>query len=358
MRNEAFSRTIRTYEGCFAHHPKTQPVENGTMEPLSCLATPSVSFLEAEDAPKLCHVFAPDCNALISSMCSLVKKNIPMFPGPNPCSMDRADIDGYLKKKPYFLTRKTDGVRVLLFITRLRDMNIACFVNRKLTVALAGIIQHIPTAMFQGSIIDGELVMNQTSGKLTFLAFDGYAVSGVSLLQSPHSRRLAALHAAFRHYKTSPEDTCVLAIKKFYRFPSEYQALVAAASNEEFRTDGYIFQPDEPPKFGRCASLLKLKPEGHHTVDFVCLDEAGQLGVYDPKARKNVAVAMLADPPPNCAVSKILECSPVHVSHGEMRWRCVKLRDDKNQANDRQTYVATLRNIDEKLTLEEIVQHF
>ena len=320
------------------------------------------------------HVYAPDSNGILDAIQELLKaighvsvgrkrggKVTPgarhpfNFPGPLPCSMYRTDIADQLLTRPYAAAEKTDGERALLFCTTYESLRVCCLINRGGSVYLAPLKQ-LPTAFFQGTLLDGELVNVKNSSDHHFLVFDVFAVSGVRLVNAPFMRRMECFQKALaKYYAPLPGDPFVLMAKVFFPMP----LLPSAAFSEHclrvggvYEVDGFVFQPlAEQLGTGRQRTLLKLKSKGNHTVDFCCGQDCASLSVWDFHQKCSVVVGRLDESAPEVARGCVLECELV----SEGVWRCVRARPEKKHANDRETFEATMVNIRENVTLMEII---
>lgn len=257
------------------------------------------------------------------------------FPGPLPVSIERKHFPE-LRKRPYLVSRKTDGWRAALSLFVFRDKNMALLWDRTLEPFLVP-ISTVPVALWQGSVFDGEVVRNRRTGQWTFLVFDALRVSGIPVWSRVPSARLQIARKAWQAYVPRDPDPLLVAFKDF--------GLGSSSSSEEFPADGLVMMPDVPGiAFGRCWEAFKLKQE--HTVDFVVDRDGMGLCVYDHKLRANRKVSRLAGP---SVPGRIVECDistdpPV----------LVQMRTDKTKANDVLTYERTVHNASEKIQEAEI----
>lgn len=261
------------------------------------------------------------------------------FPGPNPCSIERADFDK-LRRHPYKVCEKTDGVRVLLVVATFDEFQLVTLITRAWDVYIIP-LHKCPRVWYQGTVLDGELVRNE-SGGWEWIGFDAILVSGIPVYREPLEYRLAALERSMRTYEPSPSDTVVLSVKRYYDTVEEYQE---SLSNVRHHVDGVILTPAKLGiQVGRHQSMYKLKGAGQHTVDFLYKDRG--LHVFDPSNKDHVCVAnMTIDIPPG----SIIECS-----FADNTWKFHHVRHDKKTANDMLTYRKTLTNIDENIQIRDI----
>jgi hypothetical protein len=273
------------------------------------------------------------------------------FPGPSPVSIDRGDYTT-LKNAPYVVCEKTDGWRACLMFTRFKGLQLSVIFDRKLTPYIIR-IHKVPSAIWQGSVFDGEVVLNIQTQKWGFLMFDALRVSGIPIGHRTFTQRLAVAHKAWGPYTYTgqEEDSLEIRLKTF--LPREdLGALPGHMANvsREFKTDGIVITPDIPGiVYGRHRGLFKLKTV--HSVDFL-VDQSGKgLCVYDSQARMHVKVGILAGRK-LATVGSIVEC----VFDKGQSWKLVCVRTDKTEANDMLTYQKTKLNGQEKITVEEICE--
>lgn len=292
------------------------------------------------------RVLDPDHPALLHTLQKLSgSKDARRFPGSNPCSLERADYPK-LRAQPYFLTEKTDGTRFLMLCCRHADKNVCALVDRAMAVWLLP-LQALPTAMFQGSVIDCELAFNKVDQQWQLLAFDAYVVSGVPVFYMPFSHRMAAAKRALTVYSACPGDPVPLRLKQFVP-ASMFDAFVQheASMRLQFEVDGMVLQPEmSDAKMGRHTELFKLKTR--HTLDFLVGVDCKSLHVFDPSRKTHVAIGELRTAgEPNSIVECLLAQDNV--------WDIVGVRADKTTANDMLTYQKTLLNMREGITVVEL----
>jgi len=116
------------------------------------------------------------------------------FPGSNPCSIARNDLEK-LKRHPYLVAHKSDGVRYLLFLTvrpGTTDDPVALMVDRARNMYEVDVMA--PDEYFlRDTLLEGELVWRQPDQhEMIYLVFDALLVAGESYLRRPFSERLAA----------------------------------------------------------------------------------------------------------------------------------------------------------------------
>lgn len=277
----------------------------------------------------------------------------PRYPGPNPVSMERASLGAMTAASRagtlVFVAPKTDGVRAALMAVTVEGRKVIVLWTRRLACYLLPLAR-FPRVAFQGTLLDGELVANASSGRVDYLAFDVVAASGARVLQRPFSGRIAAARHALADYTACDSDPIGLVVVKSFvplgaaLFPS-VRALLA---DETYVADGLVFVPEAlGVVYGRHETFLKWKTR--HTIDFVFT--GGALHVYDAAQRANRpihgALESLKQPPPD---GTVVECELVDAGV----WRLVGTRADKSRGNDSETFRRTMTNILENISLDDI----
>jgi hypothetical protein len=272
------------------------------------------------------------------------------FPGPSPVSIERADLPT-LRGKTYLTCEKTDGWRAFMILCNFNGVNVCCIFDRKLTPYIC-YLQQVPSALWQGSGFDGEVVWNKRHRTWTFLIFDALRVSGIPVYARAFGDRVYIAELAWEAYRVSENDVFRVRVKTFVdsnnigNLPEHVDKM-----RQEYETDGIILTPDEPNViFGRHRRLFKLKTK--HTVDFWVSEDGKGLCVYDPSVHRHVKVGEVADGLQRAGA--IVEC--IHKQH--QTWTALQVRTDKNHANDMLTFNKTVLNMEEALTLQDILNIF
>ena len=278
------------------------------------------------------------------------------FPGPNPVSLDTSHYP-MLRREPYVVCEKTDGVRFALLCCCVpgahpldEPLRVAALVDRKGSSFLLP-LRHVPTALFQGTLMDGELAWNKADASWDFLVFDAVVVSGVPVLNAPLKDRMEAAHRGLRAYSVDRSDPVRLELKSFVacsRFDDVDAHLVAASA--KYDIDGVILTPQgRGVVYGRHGGMFKLKFGARHTVDFLVHHDGRGLTVFDNGT--HVVVGALRAP---SRAGTVVEC--VLATDGV--WDLVTVRTDKKTANDAFTYNKTLLNMRENLGLDDLRRAF
>ena len=247
-----------------------------------------------------------------------------MFPGPHPISLERSHHD-LLSKQPYVVCEKTDGIRYLLVCTTFENRKYCVLVNRAFQV------RYTRLAIPRDTIIDGELVDS------TFHIYDGVLVSGENIMQLNLIERLKKIEKVTH----GPTMGTKLKMKKMWSL-KDFASLVDVTEHNN-DIDGYIFTPVyEPVRLETHESLVKWKPVERITVDFLCKN--GGLYIWD-RSHGYMKIQNTHEE----YQDKILECKRVNGV-----WTLVKIREDKTYPNNRRTYMRTLVNIRESISLNEL----
>ncbi|AGE59544.1 mRNA-capping enzyme (mRNA guanylyltransferase) [Acanthocystis turfacea Chlorella virus OR0704.3] len=269
------------------------------------------------------------------------------LPGPNPVSIEKKDLAKL--KNSYVISPKTDGTRYILMFTRLYKYKVVMIVDRAMNVYLLP-LQIVPRNLYQGTIFDGELTVTKT-GTPTFVLFDAVVVAGVTVSHLTMGDRIIAMRRSLRSFRTHEKDPAVLAMKDWAPIESPNVKTRLKVSEDMYHTDGYVMvNVNKQVTYGRDFDFFKVKPHDKHTVDFIVLDAAGTLGLFDPKVRQNVPVTKYDTTKHMFLIGTVVECSFKNYA-----WTPLQMRADKTEANDILTYERTLVNIEEHITLDDIL---
>ena len=308
------------------------------------------------------RVLGADAAAILQKLQDLT--GTPKFPGPNPISLEKKDLQK-LRQKQYYACEKTDGVRHAFFACTYKGHNVAVILDRRLTMWLLP-LRGLPRAAFQGTVLDGEIALNARNSSepedawWQFLTFDAVWVSGVPVFTLRFMERIAAARKMVGACVQATDDVLKMRVKDFVDMaagPDSVDALRAHLGMAAgfFACDGIVFTPDDEVMYGRHMDMFKFKDSSKHTVDFLVLDAAGALGVWDPSSKTHASVGRVAKsnnarmPPRGAVVECSLRCAR------SKTWTVVMQRLDKNEANDMLTFQKTLVNIRENLSFDDHV---
>lgn len=254
------------------------------------------------------------------------------FPGPQPVSIERRHFP-LLKRQPYLVCEKTDGVRHLLAST---DEGVF-LVNR------AFACEKVNVRVAKDTLLDGELVKTKV-GKVLFMVYDAVRVKGESLVDLPLNSRLDAARKVTKAIIKTANAPLEIRVKTMWQLGDPIPDL----NSFEYETDGLVFTPvNEPVRTGTHETMFKWKPRERITIDF-CIKNGSDLFVQDKGIPYKEANLHLHNVRRDLPDGTIVECG-----YGELGWFVEKIRTDKTYANNRRTYFRTIVNIREGIELEE-----
>mgnify|MGYP001291231940 CR=1 FL=1 len=309
------------------------------------------------------------------------------FPGPQPISLERNDITK-LMKYPYAVCEKTDGMRYLLVSLNIQGSSSSSYqstflVDRSFRVYTAGPGLWSCVSVFDGTILDGEVVRESSTGTYTYYPHDciiraGVATAGENFRERyEHSREVSVLWR-----KDDPTRNLVgildLRFKRVYNIKNLAQLLEKGAEHD---VDGLVFTPiGLPVQTGTQHSMIKWKEPTKHTFDFEVKinGQRADLYLYDSMSytkyktiskRTPIGKKFFSKFDALIAESKMTTLAIDETSNEPARKKyiieCVledkeymplKLRDDKNRPNSIRTIEKTLLNIEENITLMELIE--
>ncbi|KAJ6446380.1 mRNA capping enzyme alpha subunit [Purpureocillium lavendulum] len=330
------------------------------------------------------------------------------FPGAQPVSFARKHLDE-LTKQDYYVCEKSDGIRYLLYSTEdeagaeahylIDRKNDYWFItNRNLHFPLEG----DASAFHSATLIDGELVWDSLpSGKKEprFLVFDCLVMDGNKLMDRTLDKRLAY----FRERLYTPYK------KLFKDFPDELRFQPFFVEMKPFQlgygiemmfkqvlpglkhgNDGLIFTcRNTAYKHGTDPHILKWKPPEENTIDFRIKlhfplvepdEEERREGVtepfvdYDSVPRSELLVFRGDSGPERYEIfndlyltedewetlkslgdplnDRIIECN----LDDQGRWRMIRFRDDKSEANHKSTVTSVLESINDRVCDQDLLR--
>ena len=255
------------------------------------------------------------------------------FPGPQPVSIERRHFC-LLKRQPYLVCEKTDGVRHLLAST---PEGIVTLVNRAFRMESVKI--RIP----KDTLLDGELVTTK-SGKVLFMVYDAVRVKGEDLTRAPLDQRLEKARAVLKGIIKTAGAPFEVRVKNMWPLGTPFPDL----NSFEYETDGLVFTPiNEPIRMGTHETMFKWKPRERIPIDF-CLQNGKDLFVQDRGEPYKEAELHIQNKRSDLANGTIVECG-----YRDLGWFVEKIRTDKTHANNRRTYFRTLVNLRENILVTE-----
>lgn len=271
-------------------------------------------------------------------------------PCTTPCSIMRADLHS-IKTRAYRAGLKTDGIRFYLLCAFYErhgvEQEYVVMVDRAFHVYLLEGCT-LPPDAYNGTLLDGEMTVTAT-GQMTYVVFDAVAVSGFSVTGLPHSQRVGKAEEVVTSM-TLPDMHILL--KPWYSVADAIAKYKEAEGKEA--VDGLILVHEESPlQAGTQRDLFKWKPSHLHTIDLVFNGHrllAASHGALVPFLAEHVTWENEDSAP----VDTVAEYSFQREGRG---WRVTyKLtRDDKTRPNDVRVARLTLQNIDEAISIDELV---
>jgi len=256
------------------------------------------------------------------------------FPGPQPVSIERRHFP-LLKRQPYLVCEKTDGVRHLLLST---EDGLVVLVNRAFSIDTVKI--RIP----RDTLLDGELVTSKT-GKNLFMVYDAVRIKGEDLRDQPLDVRLEKARAVAKGIIKTAQAPFELRVKTMWALGDTIPDL----NSFEYETDGLVLTPvNEPIRMGTHETMFKWKPHERITVDFQ-IKNGKELFVQDRGDLFKEASLHMRNERKDLRDGTIVECG-----YGELGWFVEKIRTDKTHSNNRRTYFRTCINLREAIQLSEL----
>lgn len=281
------------------------------------------------------------------------------FPGAQPVSIERKDFDK-IKKYPYYVGVKNDGVRYIMFLTTDKLNNKVCILcDRALNFYIIdGIVAD--SAIYQNTIFDGELIDDK------FIVFDSVVLCGNRINLNNFTSRLTEIDCCVRTLIDTSSSLKILT-KTFYKL-KDFKLFIENIYDKEENKDGLILVPDKlGVHSGTQYSLYKWKPANQHTVDFNIKVMGNNLEAYVYNQKQLIKFANIlyntekgklfidkAKLLPNFSDNCILECL---FNNDEQNFSPVLVRTDKEHANSLRTVERTLFNATENILLEEFNIH-
>ena len=260
------------------------------------------------------------------------------FPGPQPVSIESRHFP-LLKKQPYFLCEKTDGVRHLL-------VSIAdgvFLINRALVqTPVRGV--RIP----KETLLDGDLVESK-NGKFIFVIHDAVRVKGEDIRLGPLDARLDKARGLVKGIIKTAGAPFEIRVKTMIRL--EQAREFPSLESFDYETDGVVLTPvKEPIRTGTHETMFKWKPRDRITIDFE-LRMGNELYIQERGKPIRMAEMHLGNKRPDLATGAIVECG-----YGDLGWFVEKVRTDKAHPNNLRTYERTIVNLQEAIKLPELIE--
>ncbi|KAL8707863.1 MAG: hypothetical protein Q9220_007147 [cf. Caloplaca sp. 1 TL-2023] len=332
----------------------------------------------------------------------LLGRNNTNFAGAQPVSF-AAHHKFELRKEDYYVCEKSDGIRCLMYHTKDEEKReVIYLIDRKndyywvqdLHFPLPSVEEHFHI----NTIVDGELVNDrQPNGtlQLKYLVFDCLCLDGNSLMHRTLDKRLAyfreSVYFPYRAlYNKYPEEIQYLPfIVEFKGMELGYgieMMFKEILPNLPHGNDGLIFTcRNTPYQFGTDPHILKWKPPEENSIDFLLQLEFPtvkpdaehiRIGLTDPfldySAKPHFNLQVVKD---NHAYlmwgTMYIEDSewerlksmgePLHDRIVECfmdernRWRFLRFRDDKLEANHISTVESVMESIRDRVTQDDLI---
>lgn len=270
------------------------------------------------------------------------------FPGPQPISIERQHF-GILKRNEYVVCEKTDGIRHALLAVMYGEKKMCVLVDRSQEMYLLPL--NLPRAMFQGTVIDGELV--KTDDGWHFMVYDCLLVSNKHVGHLDLLKRIEEVSGPIAGIMKLAKDPARVKIKKFWPLEQFHEF---AQQKFPYKTDGVVFTPvREPVRIGTHETLFKWKPRDDNTIDFQLKWRHDRWGLYvQEKGNLIFESEVFSHQVEDVELKEdtIVECQYIHWEWPRW-WKPISIRTDKVHPNNRRTFYRTLTNISENIELKE-----
>ena len=326
------------------------------------------------------------------------------FPGAQPVSFASRHLKE-LENEDYFLCEKSDGLRCLMYLTEDEHGNETTYlIDRKNNYYHVPAGLHFPLVDSEAdfhtrTIIDGELVYDkQPSGEtqLNYLVFDCLVLDGDKLMHRTLDKRLAyyteRVDKPLRNlYKKYPEEIQhrpfdVILKKMEFAYGTEmmFRSILPSLKHGN---DGLIFTSRTAPyKCGTDPHILKWKPEDENSIDFVlklewplaALDSEDEEDGFHQPYRPDYSAKPTFCLEINCGDNRESQYAVMHVDDAEWedlkmrnipldeqivecvmdkehRWRFLRFRNDKRDANHISTVESVIESIQDRISREELI---
>ena len=277
-------------------------------------------------------------------------KGVPVFPGPQPISIERKHFP-ILKRNKYLVCEKTDGVRTALMAFMFGTKKVTLLINRALRMTYVSLT--LPRSAHQGTLIDCELIDK------TLMVYDGIWVSGQDLKSKNLTERLGVVDMFIKGILRLAKDPVLVKLKKMVPLGELSDYYHSTIKNLDHETDGLIFTPvNEPIRLGTHNTMFKWKPRDLNTIDFQVKWHGSRCALYVQEKGALVFESEIPDPTPFMEILKedtIVECTYMKDEY-PMWWKPMGVRADKTYPNSRFTFYRTLVNIKEDIQWNEFVR--
>ncbi len=336
---------------------------------------------------------------------ALLGRNSPGFPGAQPVSFAaRHKLE--LQKKDYFVCEKSDGVRCLMYLTSNRNpvdhQEVTYLIDRKNDYYHVQRL-HFPKSaenpleFHEDTILDGELVNDTLPDgriQLMYLVFDCPVLNRDPLMHLTLDKRIGRFRDIvynpyrklfFEDYPQEQEHQEFLVdwkrMERSYGIEKMFRETLPKLPHGN---DGLVFTCRTTPyQFGTDQHILKWKPAEENSIDFRMTlefptvepdsDDEDQSPYSDYGAIPEIKLAVYGgqdgystwgvmvvesrnweawkalQQPLN---DRIVECSLIDSN----RWRFLRFRDDKHEANHISTVQSVMESIEDKVSEDDLIR--
>ncbi|KAF9954577.1 Dcp1p-Dcp2p decapping enzyme complex alpha subunit [Mortierella alpina] len=323
-------------------------------------------------------------------ICRVIGINGNRFIGAQPVSFTR-DTLRELQSENYFVSEKSDGVRVLLYCVLHENGQQQVFlIDRK------NKFSYVPQLRFpvakelnvfhNDTIVDGELVADrEPNGQyvIRYLAFDLLAYRGQSIVSKPLTSRLARLQCEFigpyremlkianpQFIQSQPFKVSLKEMQLSYGIERMFKEVIP---NLKHGNDGLIFTSSVAPYIPSTnVKMLKWKPPSENTIDFRLTLESPPAGnnhnqkpqfvLHEWRGGQDYSRFGLLTVDDSLweqwqTTSTQLQNRVVEVSYSpsDQSWRFFRFRDDKEHGNHSSVVQKVVQSIRDGVEADELL---
>ncbi|KAE9600847.1 putative mRNA (guanine-N(7)-)-methyltransferase [Lupinus albus] len=301
------------------------------------------------------------------------------FPGSHPVSLNRDNLQ-LLRQRYYYATWKADGTRYMMLITMdgcyLIDRNFN-FRRVQMRFPCRSTNEGLGEKTHHFTLLDGEMVIDTLPDshkqERRYLIYDMMAINQVSIIERPFYERWKMLEKEVIEPRNQERQNGYKSKNPYYRYDLEpfrvrrkdfwllstvnklLKEFIKRLSHE---ADGLIFQGWDDPYVPRThEGLLKWKYAELNSVDFLFeVDGDRQLLYIYERGKKKLmegnTVAFGDGSDPSLYSGKIIECSR---NPDTQEWVFMRIRTDKSNPNEFNTYKKVLRSIRDNITQDDLL---
>lgn len=334
----------------------------------------SSTLCNEPDGPKLVEIKEQKVVSFIKKKvvsCWNKVKDPDNFPGPQPVSLERNEIIK-LSKYPYAVCEKTDGMRYFLLSCTIENLKFNFIIDRKFSIfeAPGG---WTCASSYEGTLLDGEIVRDK-DGKFIYFPHDCILRGGINYSSENFIKRYEHTKEISVIWRTYPTRTLFdVNCKKITNLKNLSNLLKDLSTSHA--VDGLIFTPIALPiQTGTQHSLIKWKMPDKHTFDFEVERKGQRLDLYlfDKMSlikfktlnKRNSAGRKFFQELDRLEELSLDSLSLKDKTSGRFIVECeldngdyipIKMRPDKTRPNSVRTIQRTLQNIEENITVTELL---